>query len=379
MKIAVCVAVLFLTAFVSFSHAADRTSADAMLAGVPDLIKDGNAKTVEELCKRSLQADDTCPAAHFYLGWAHEKNNKMREAVKEYQLAATIATKEKDSVLANKATTAAKKLGAGLIELDALDTKLAEKLAKLAVEALDAGQLETAKQAFDSWLTLQPDSDKAKDGMEKTKKALDERGDPIKSKLAAASLSEVIFQLGIGEKAKAKELAQALASKYPDTEPGKDAAGMIERDFAAPKQDEIAKLTEKVKKEIKKPKPPPAVVSTTTPNTPNTPAKVVAGPRVDVDAFQKTAEEDTKKLAKDALVPAFKDAHKKGKEFFSKATPGSEGNQDNIAKALEQLIKADSLYTRIENEKMSTPELAAIAKEVGQLHYSCLKMTILSH
>lgn len=379
MKTAVCSAVVFLAAFIGSAYAADRTSADAMLAGVPDLIKDGNAKTVEELCKRSLQADDTCPAAHFYLGWAHEKNNKMREAVKEYQLASTIASKEKDSVLAAKASAAAKKLGAGLIELDALDTKLAEKLIKLAVEALDAGQLETAKQAFESVISLTPDSDKAKDGLEKTKKALDERGDPVKSKLAAASLSEVLFQLGIGEKTKAKELAQNLALKYSDTEPGKEAAGMIERDFEAPKHDEIKLLTEKVKKEAKKvaaaPKPPPAVTSSHV----STPVKPVGGPRVDVDAYQKTAEEDTKKLSKDALVPAFKDAHKKGKEHFAKATPGSEGNQDNIAKALEQLIKADSLFTRIDNEKMATPELMAIAKEVGQLHYSCLKMTILSH
>lgn len=361
--------------------AADRTSADALLTGVPDLVKDGNFKTIEELCKRSLQADESCPSAHFYLGMACEHNNKPREAVKEYLVAASNATKEKDGVLAGKANAAAKKIGAGVIELDALDAKYAEKLGKVGADALEAGQLETARQAFSALLVLHPGDAKGKEGLDKAVKALEERGDPVKSKIAAAALSEVWFKLGIGERDKAKELAQALSSNYGDTEPGKEAAALIERNFAAPKHDEVAKLTEKLKQESAKkiavaPKPPSTSVSAT-PGA--APAKAAAGPRVDVDATQKLAEEETKKLSKDALIPAFKDAHKKGKECYSKATPGSEGNQDNIAKALEQFIKADSFYTRIENENMSTEELAANAKEVGMLHYACLKMTILAH
>ena len=362
-------------------RAADRTSADALLTGVPDLVKDGNFKTIEELCKRSLQSDDSCPSAHFYLGMAYEHSNKPREAVKEYLASASCATKEKDGVMAGKANAAAKKIGAGVIDLDALDAKYADKLGKVGTDAFDAGQLETARQAFSALLVLRPSDAKGKEGLDKAAKALEERGDPVKSKIAAASLSEVWFKLGIGELDKAKELAQTLSSNYGDTEPGKEAAALIERNFAAPKHDEVAKLTEKLKQEsAKKIAAAPKTPSTTVTSSPGTaPAKAAGGPRVDVDATQKLAEEDAKKMSKDALIPAFKDAHKKGKEHYAKATPGSEGNQDNIAKALEQFIKADSLYTRIENENMSTEELAANAKEVGMLHYACLKMTILAH
>ena len=47
-----------------------------------------------------------------------------------------------------KANTAAKRIGAGLMELDALEIKLAEKLPKIASEAFDAGRFEVARQAY---------------------------------------------------------------------------------------------------------------------------------------------------------------------------------------------------------------------------------------
>lgn len=378
MKIVLSVLALFAALLAYQASGADRTSADALLTGVPDQIKENNFKAVEELCKRSLQEDESCPAAHFYLGVCFEKAGRAREAVKEYQIAAANATKEKDSSMAAKANSAAKKLGSGFVELDAADAKMADKLTKLAADSFDAGQYETAREAFHRLMILQPENPKWKENLEKCTKAIEERGDPIKSKIAAAALSEIWFRLGIGEKNKAKELAQNLSSRFSDTLPGKEAAALIERDFAAPKVEDVAQLTEKLKSDNAA-----KIAATSKPVTPAVPASVPStvkpgAGRVDVEAAQRLADEETKKLGKDALIPAFKDAHKKGKEFYAKATPGSEGNQENIARALDQFIKADSLYARIEAEQLSTPELAAEQQEVGMLHYACLKMTILA-
>lgn len=359
--------------------AADRTSADAYLVSAPTLVKDGNYKTLEDMCKRALQADDTCPDAHFHLGLCLEKDGKLREAFKEFQNAATVATKEKDAVMAGKANTAAKRVGVGFIELDAMDTKLAEKLQKLADEALEAGQLETAKQAYASLLVLLPDNAKVKESYDKTMTAITERGDPVKSKVAAAMLAEVWYKLGIGKRDEATVTAKALSARFNDTESGSEAAALLERDFAAPKKDEVAKLSLKLKEQNAKilASAKPATPSPSTTDT--RPSTASARKGVDVEAVEKSADEDTKKMAKDALVAAFKDAHQKGKSFYSKATPGSDGNQENVAHALEQFIKAESIYQRIETENLSTGELADISKESSMLRYGCMKMTILGH
>src|ERR1043165_1613196 len=245
--------------------AGDRTSADAYLANVPTLVKNEDYKTIEDLCKRALQADETCPGAHFYLGVCYEKNNKAREAVKEYQTAGTLATKEKDMPLAGKANTAAKRLGIGLIELDAMDQRLAEKLHKLGDEAFEAGQLDTAKQAYTAMLVLQPDNAKVKDALDKVTTAIAERGDPVKGKLAAAMLAEMWYKIGMGSKAEATVLARSLSDRYKDTEYGKEAAGLLERDFTAPQKDEVAQLSKKLKETAKKSKPPTAHAPPTTP------------------------------------------------------------------------------------------------------------------
>ena len=356
--------------------AADRATADALLAGVPELLRNNDYTSVEEFCIRSLQADHTCPNAHYYLGLCFEKNTKIREAVREFQAAATAATEEKDVPLAAKAAAAAKRLGAGLSEVDALDANFAAKLDRLASEACDAGRLETARKTYALLAALQPDNHKAKEGLEKTSKAIEERGDPVKSRIGAAMLSEIWFKIGTGKKDEAKALAQALAAKYPDTEMGKEALGLVEREFAAPKRDEVSLLTEKLKTEGEK----KSVVARAVPSSasPSATASAALDCRIDVDTAQKAADEQVKKLAKETLVPEFAACLKRGKELHSKAMPGSDGNQANLARALEQFIKADSLYARIEGENLSTGELAAQSQESRMLHYACLKMTLLS-
>jgi hypothetical protein len=98
-----------------------------------------------------------------------------------------------------------------------------------------------------------------------------------------------------------------------------------------------------------------------------------------VDALEKVAMEDAKKLPKNQLVGAFKEAFGKGKDSFAKATPGTEGNQKNLHAALDQFIRCEALFMRIEEEKLSTDEVAAMQKQAGMSRYSCMKMTILSH
>jgi len=367
--------------------AGDRSTADAYLTSVPKSIADGDFKTAENLCTRALEADPTCPSAHFYRAACYEKNNKAKDAYKEYQLAVANATKDKDPVLAAKAATAAKKLGAGLGALDELDTKLAGKLQTLATDALEAGQLETAKQAFSALIALQPDNAKAKEGLDKATKALEEKGDPVRAKVAQAMLSEMWYSLGSGKKDDATELAKRLSNQFKDTEWGKEAAGLLDRDFAAPAKNEVADLAKKLKEQAaKKPaKTAPATVSTTATNVPGTGStgakspSAAAHPGVDVEALEKAADVETAKMPKTGLVPAFIAAHDKGKDFYTKATPGSEGNQENVKSALEQFIRCASLYERIDAEKLSTEELAQREKNASMLRYACMKMTILSH
>jgi len=371
---------ILLVTLASASLAADRTAADAYLAGVPPLVAANEYKTIEDLCKRSLQSDENCPLAHYYIGLCLEKSGKAHDAFKSYQTAAALATKEKDTGLATKATAAAKRLGAGIMEIDALDQKLADKLIKIGTDALDTGRADTAKSAFTSLLAIQPENAKAKDGLEKAVKALKDRSNPIKTKIAAAMLTETWYKIGIGKKDDAVTLAKSLSQKYGDTEWGKEAAGLIERDFAAPKKEEVAELAQKLKDPSAKPPETPktpgspsvaAVIPTTAPN-----AKPKAG--LDVEALSKAADADTLKMPKDGLVTAFVDAHKAGKALYAKATPGVEGNQENLTKALEHFVKAESIFTRIESEKLLDDSVAESAKEVGMLRYACMKMTILA-
>ncbi len=371
-------AVLFLVCVAGAACCADRAAAEAYLAGVPTLISGGDFKTIDDLCKRSLAADDTCPLAHFYMALCLDKTNKARDAFKEYQITATLATKERDAALTAKANAAAKRIGAGLMELDALDVKLAEKLQKIAEEAYEAGRFDTAHKAYTSLLVLQPANAKVKEALTKTDKALQEHANPVKTKIAAAMLAETWYNLGVGKKSEAVELAKSLAKKYAETEWGREAAELVERDFAAPKKDEVAQLAQKLKDENAKGTDAKTSATAVASATQTSPKPAAPLGKTDIEALEKAADDETKKLAKDALVAAFDDAHKNGKAFYAKATPGSEGNQENLAKALEMFVKAESLYARIEAEELKTDDLAESAREASMLRYACMKMTILT-
>lgn len=362
--------------------AADRVTADAYLVNVPSLLKEEKYSTIEDMSKRALQADDTCPNAHYYLGVVYEKSGNVRGAFKCFQTAATNASKEKDTVLATKAAAAAKRIGMGLMELETLDTKLADRLQKVADDAYDAKQLETAKQAYSALVVLLPNSAKAKEGLEKVTAALTERGDPIKSKVASAMLSEMWYKLGIGKKTEAKQQAKDLSTQFAETEYGKEASDLLARDFSAPDKEEVKQLAKKyTASTVKAVATKPATPSTSDSSAPST-AKVTApasapNNAVDVTSVEHNADEETKKMAKSALVPAFTDAYKKGKAHYQSATPGSDGNQVHVAAALESFIKAESIYQRIETENLVNDEVAAMSKEASMLRYGCMKMTIL--
>ena len=368
-----CLTLVFISATIS-AFSADRTAAEAYLAGVPPLVTGGDYKAVEDLCKLSLRADDTCPLAHYYNALCLEKTNKAHDAFKEYQNAAALAAKEKDAGTAAKSTAAAKRIGGGLMEIDALDSKLADKLIKIGAEAIDSGRLETAKQTFATLLVLQPENVKAKEGLEKATKALKEHVNPIKAKIAAAMLSEVWYRVGNNQKSDAVELAKALTQKYTETEWAKEAAGLLDRDFAAPKTEEVASLAQKIKEQNAAPAEAPKA-----PGGSGVPPKAVMKSSPNIDAIEKTAAAEVLTLSKDMLMPAFADAYKNGKSFYAKATPGSDGNQENLSKALEQFIRAGSIFARIETENLRDDDISENAKEVAMLRYACMKMTVLTH
>lgn len=376
MRFFILFAILSLAVICGTVAGADRVAADAYLAGVPTLIASGDFKAVEDLCKRSLAADDTCPAAHYYMAIALEKSNKPRDAFKEYQTATTLAAKEKDNNIGGKASAAAKKLGAGLMEIDALDQKLADKLQKVAAEATELGRLETARQALTSLLILQPENAKAKEALEKVNKAIQDRGDPVRTKIAAAMLTEMWFKLGTGKRDDAIAMARTLSTRFSDTEWGKEASTLLENNFSVPKREDVAQLSQQLKEQNAK---LASAQKTQTPTAVTTTSPKAGSGKPDIGALEKTADEEAKKMHKDVLVSAFTDAYQKGKAFYANATPGAEGNQENLSKALEQFIRAESFFARIESEDLKSDELSNSAQEAAMLRYACMKMTILTH
>ncbi len=338
--------------------AADRTTADAMLAGVPPLAAAGDYKAIEELCKLSLRSDDTCPLAHFYVGLCLEKTGKAHDAFKEYQNAVAQATKEKDNALATKAGLAAKRIGAGLVEIDALDSKLADKLQKIGAEALESGRIETAKQSFAALIVLQPDNAKAKEGLEKATKYLKEHVSPLRAKIAAAMLAETWYKIGCGQKAEAAELAKSIAQKYAESDFSKEATAAVECDLSTLKKDDIFALAKLITEQN---------------------AKTAAKNVIDIDAIEKAAAAETAKLTKEALVPSFSEAHKGGKAAFEKASPGADATQENLTKALEHFIHAQRIYARIESENIRDDDITENSKEAATLQFVCMKMIHFAH
>ena len=363
--------ILFIALSVVTSNllAADRDQAIALLTAADALIATNPAKA-SEMCKKALAADDSCPLAHFKLAQCLEQINppKPREAFKSYQNAAVLAKKESDAILERKAKAAAEKIGGGLMLISAQDDKLAGKLMPLADEALAQGQLETARQAYQAVLVVSPTQDKAKAGMEKAEKAIEARGDPIRAKVAAAKLQEVHYQYGVGNIDEAKKMASEITSAYANTPAGKDAAELIENDFGPPKPEQMAEA-KKMFREQTKPKTGSGSTHSTGP----------AAPVVDVDGMEKTAQDEAKKVSKERLAATFSETYTKGKDFFKNAKPGSDGNQKNVASALEQFIHCEALYMRLDDEKLLNGDIQSKEKDASACRYSCMKMTILGH
>jgi tetratricopeptide (TPR) repeat protein len=374
-------AVLLTTTYPSF--AGDREAAKVLLSTAEKNYKDGDYPTAQSMAERAIATDKEFSKAHFVLAQCLESQNKAREAINEYAVAAECARKEKDSISETQATSAAKKLAPGLMDIKQTDQKYADKLSTLAYSAMNDGQLDTAKAAYQTVLALNPTNEEARKNLDDVQRRIEARGDPIKSKIAAAGMSEVYYQLGVGAKDEARKLAHEISHKFADTSFGKDAQHLLDCNFDLSKTigADIAAAKQEIQQIRMAAVKAPAPVSTPGPNSKPAPVASSTSSQVavDIDAVEKKATDDAKKMAKDKLVSTFGDTFKKGKEFYSKATPGSEGNQKNVASALEQFICCEALYLRIDEEKMITADLEAQEKDASMLRYACMKMTILSH
>jgi Tfp pilus assembly protein PilF len=364
-------------------RAEDRDTATALLGSAEKSYKGGDFATAKSMCERALGADGTFPAAHFLMGQVLEALNQPRDAIKTYQCAAEFAKKENNTALSNKALEAAKKLGPGLLEIAQADQKLADKMLALGDRALADEQLDTAKASFAAVVALTPTNEKAREKLAQTERAIAARGDPVKARIAAATLSEVWYHIGNKKQDEAVKLANDLTARFGNTPAGQEAAQLLATNFDVSKDihGQLAsvkkELVEKQKKLAARPPTPPP--SSTGP-TVSKPVSVVrpAGPHVDVEAVEKTAAEEARKLPNDRLVAVFQEHVTKGKEFYSKATPGTEGNQKNLALALEQFIHSEAVYLRLEEQKLLTAQLEEDEKQASMLRYACMKMTILT-
>lgn len=367
----------------AFAMCADRDTATALLGSAEKSYKGGDFATAKSMCERAIGADDTFPAAHFLLGQVLEALNQPRDAIKSYQFTAELAKKENNTALSNKALEAAKKLGPGLLEIAQADQKLADKMFALGDRALADEQLDTAKASFAAVVALTPANEKARTKLAETERAIAARGDPVKARIAAATLSEVWYHIGNKKKDEAVKLANDLTARFGDTPAGQEAAQLLANNFDVSKdiQGQLAsvkkELVEKQKKIAARPPPPPPSSGPTV----SKPVAVVkpAGQNVDVEAVEKVAAEEAKKLPNDKLALAFQEHVAKGKEAYAKATPGTEGNQKNLALALEQFIHSEAVYLRLEELKLLTPQIEEDEKQASMLRYACMKMTILTH
>ena len=355
----------------SICYGGDREAAKILLNSAEKSLKDADYTTAQSMCERALAEDKDFPKGHLVMGQILEAAGKAKEAIASYQLAADLAKKEKDTVTETQALSAAKKLAPGLLDIKQADQKLSDKLAALAGNAANEAQLDTAKSAYQAVLALNPANEDAKKHLDDVQQKIDARGDPVKAKIAAAGLSEVWYKFGNGKKDEARTLAEDISKKFSDTPFGKEASKLVDCNFDLSKTitQDIAEAKVQMKEVAKKP-------ASSTPSQPSTRAPTGG---VDIDGVERVATDEAKALAKDKVVPTFLDTFKKGKDFYSKATPGSEGNQKNVASALEQFIRCESLYMRIDQEKLMTPEVEADEKDASMLRYACMKMTILSH
>jgi len=371
-------AVVALSSGLRAAEKGDRDKAMALLTGADSLITANEHQKAADMCKRAMSEDASCPSVYFKLAQCFEQLRQNKEAFKNYQVAADLAKKESDLVLSRKAMSAAEKLGGGAIQISAADTKLVDKLMPLADDAFNDDQLETARSAYASVLALKPQNDKAMAGLAKTEKAIEARGDPVKGRIAAAMLAEVFYSMGVGQKEKAAKMAQEIVGKHASTEAGREAEQLLANNFEPPKNidAQLAEARKQMKEQADKAR---RVASKPVTSTSVSIAKSAPATGLDLDAVEKVAMDDAKKTPKDKLLATYKESYLKGKDFYSKATPGSEGNQKNIAGALEQFIRCEQLSFRIDEEKLMNDDVVADQKQASMLRYACMKMTILSH
>jgi hypothetical protein len=362
--------------------AGDRDVALALVSQVEGMIKQGSYDKAADMCRRALAADDTCGEAHYQLGVCQAQLNQPREATQSYQKAVSFGLAAKDDNLVQKARGSLKKLCPAVFEFEQADQRLADRLLSLADEALAAGQLETACEAFDVALAANPALSRAKEGSKKAHAQLELRGDPVLSKLADAMLQEVWYLVGVDRKDEAKKMAAELSQRYAQTPSGREATQLVANDFGPPKKEEALALKKQLVEQQKaaakvaatKPPPPPPTTTTTTVAAPAPKPK----PVVDLDALEAAAAKAAKESPKEGLGAAFDQALKQGKEFYSKAAPGTEGNQANVLKALEQFIRCEAFFTRMEDEKLATQASMKGLQEASMLRYGCQKMIVLS-
>ncbi|MFH0939872.1 MAG: hypothetical protein V1899_11440 [Planctomycetota bacterium] len=360
-------------------RAEDREVAKAFLSSAEKSLKDGDPATAKAMCERAMNEDKTFPLAHFVMSQIFEAMNQPRDAIKSYQTTIALAQKENETQLVDRAFSAAKKLGPGLLEIAQADQKLLAKMFQLGEKSLADEQLETAKSAFTTVLALDSNHEKAKEYLTRTEKAIEARGDPVKGKIAAAALVEVWYNVGIGKKAEAAKLAADVKQRFSDTASGKEAERLLACNFDLSKniKQELAQVKSELvayQKTAIKP-----VATPTTPTTPETPKIHAPAHQVNVVATEQVANETIKKIPTDQLMANFRDHLSQGKAFFAKATPGTEGNQKNLALALEQFIHCEAVYLRIEEQKLSVAQLQKDIEDASMLRYACMKMTILRH
>lgn len=363
--------------------AGDAETAMAFVVGAEKAFNGGDVPTALAMSERAVATDGDCASAHFLKGQCYEQQNLPREALSGYEKAAEIAKKTNNNDVLKKANDAFKRLAPGLLDLKAVDHKLVEKLMPLATKALEKMQLDTARQALQMIVALSPDNEKAKKLLKQTESAIAARGDPIKGKIAAAAMQEVWYYFGMGDKDKAKEMARAIVKKQLDKAVSKEAAILIAANFdmSGSIKDEIKKTKVEMNESVAVALPPVAATDlsgasgTTTPKPAQT---AFAPPKLNLNDLEKTVLEDTKNILKEKLPTAFMETYAKGMDFYKKCAPGSDGQQKHVAEALEQFIRCDAMFLRMEDEKIVTQQVQDTEATVSMLRYACMKMTILN-
>jgi hypothetical protein len=224
-----------------------------------------------------------------------------------------------------------------------------------------------------------PDSAQARAGAARARKLLQERGDPIQAKLSDAMLQEIYYLAGAGKKDEARTMSQELSQRFAGTSAGREAKDLMANNFGPPRKEDALALKRKLQCRTK-----PAAdgaVATAAKTGPAAKTDVPAAkPKssMDLDALEAAASSEAAKLPKDGLATAFADAYKEGQAWYSKAAPGTEGNQANLLKAIEQFLRCEALFARLQTEGLADVDLQKQLQQVSMLKYGSLKMVVLA-